>query len=217
MRKPKRFVRGAFIALVILAALLASPYLFLNQEKQTLDAAARAGTPGEFIALSAGTTHFEWSGPDDGQVVVLIHGVSVPSFIWDGTFEALAEAGFRVLRFDLYGRGYSDRPDATYTTDFCVQQTADLLATLEVRQPVDLVGVSLGGYLAAAFTDQHPPHVRRLIMLDPGPSAPAQFESMPKFMTSPILGRYFVTAFGNTNWEAGQKADFFDPTKMPAD
>lgn len=81
MRKPKRFVRGALIALVILAALLASPYIFLNQEKQTLDAAARAGVPGEFIALSAGTTHFEWAGPADGQVVVLLHGVSVPSFI----------------------------------------------------------------------------------------------------------------------------------------
>lgn len=129
----------------------------------------------------------------------------------------MADAGFRVLRFDLYGRGYSDRPDAAYTTDFYVQQTADLLAAVGARQPVDLAGVLLGGYLAAAFADQHPSQVRRLVMLDTGPSAPAQFDSIPKFTASPILGRYFVTAFGNVNWAAGQKADFFDPAKIPAD
>ena len=217
MRKPSKRVGRALIALLILAALLASPYIFLNDEKQPLDAAARASARGQFIALRTGTTHYEWAGPADGPVVALLHGISVPSFIWDGTFEALAGAGFRVLRFDFYGRGYSDRPDAAYTTDCFVQQTADLLATLDVRQPVDLVGVSLGGYLAAAFTDRHPAQVRRLVMLDPGPSAPAQFNSALKFLASPILGRYFVTAFGNVMWQEGQRADFFDPAKMPAD
>jgi pimeloyl-ACP methyl ester carboxylesterase len=217
MRKPKKIFRGVLIVLLVLAALLASPYLFLNREKQTLDAAARAGVPGEFIALGAGTTHFERAGPADGQVVVLVHGVSVPYFIWDGTFKALADAGFHVLRFDLYGRGYSDRPDAAYTTDYYVQQIIDLLAALGVRQPVDLAGVSLGGYLAAAFADQHPEQIRRLVMLDPGPSSPAFFNSTVNFLASPILGRYFVTALGNLIWEAGQKADFFDPAKMPAD
>ena len=37
-------------------------------------------------------------------------------------FEALTEAGFRVLRYDYYGRGFSDRPDVPYTQAFYVRQ-----------------------------------------------------------------------------------------------
>lgn len=37
-----------------------------------------------------------------------MHGFSVPYYIWEPTFAALVQAGLRVLRYDLYGRGYSD-------------------------------------------------------------------------------------------------------------
>lgn len=38
-----------------------------------------------------------------GGTPVLIHGFSVPYYIWDGTFELLAAVVFRVLRYDEYG------------------------------------------------------------------------------------------------------------------
>jgi pimeloyl-ACP methyl ester carboxylesterase len=81
-----------------------------NPERATLDAEARAGAPGKFITLSRGITHYEMAGPDSARVVVLVHGFSVPSYIWDSTFAGLTGGGHRVLRYDLYGRGFSDRP-----------------------------------------------------------------------------------------------------------
>jgi pimeloyl-ACP methyl ester carboxylesterase len=53
---------------------------------------------------------------------VLIPGFSVPYVIWDPTFEDLVEKGFRVLRYDLFGRGYSDRPDAIYDLELFDRQ-----------------------------------------------------------------------------------------------
>ena len=54
--------------------------------------------------------HFTMTERPTGCTVVLAHGFSVPYFVYDPTFEFLTQAGFRVLRYDLFGRGFSDRP-----------------------------------------------------------------------------------------------------------
>ena len=91
-------------------------------ESRVLDDEARRSVAGDFIRLPDGMVHYELDGPPDGQAVVLVHGFSVPYYIWDPTFPALVAAGFRVLRYDLFGRGYSDRPDLPYTMDLFVRQ-----------------------------------------------------------------------------------------------
>ena len=82
----------------------------MRGERKRLTAEVRAGLPGEFIQLPDGVTYYQLEVSANGPLVILVHGFSVPYFIWDPTFEALLEANFRVLRYDLFGRGYSDRP-----------------------------------------------------------------------------------------------------------
>lgn len=67
---------------------------------------ARQSAPGEFAELSRGVTHYQWLGPEGGPLVVCVHGLTTPSFVWEGIAPRLAEAGYRVLTYDLYGRGY---------------------------------------------------------------------------------------------------------------
>ena len=64
-----------------------------------------------FIDLSVGKTHYELVGPETGRTVVLLHGGTIPMWTWDRQVPALVEAGFRVLRYDMCGRGYSDSPE----------------------------------------------------------------------------------------------------------
>lgn len=98
---------------------------------------------------------------------MLVHGFSVPQFIFEPTFTFLTEQGFRVLRYDLYGRGFSDRPDKRYDIDLYVGQLANLLDALEIREPVSLVGLSMGGPITATFTVRFPQRVRKLVLIDP--------------------------------------------------
>ena len=116
----------ALAILVALAAGLGALYWFSDPEKLDLDDAVRRGTPGQFVRLSDGFTHYELGGPPTGRLVVLAAGFSVPYYIWDPTFSALTEAGVRVLRYDYYGRGFSDRPDVPYDQAFYVRQLAEL-------------------------------------------------------------------------------------------
>ena len=133
------------IVFLLFVAVPAGVYVAADPEKLDIDQSVRDSAPGQFAHLSDGYTHYEIGGPTDGRVVVLAAGATVPYYIWDPTFSALVGAGFRVLRYDYYGRGYSDRPDLPFTQDLYVRQLAELLDALRITQPIDLAGLSFAG------------------------------------------------------------------------
>jgi len=183
-------------------------------ESRVLDAKARSSAPGRFVDLPDGTVHYEMAGPSDAQTVVLVHGFSVPYYIWDPTFKALVEAGFRVLRYDLYGRGYSDRPDVTYDQDLFDRQLLHLLSALDIDQPVDVLGLSMGGAIAVVFTDRHPDRVRKLGLIDPA-GLPFERPFAAKLLEAPILGEWIMSLFGDRILVPGLKDDLCDPERFP--
>jgi len=186
-----------------------------------LDAAARAAAPGNFVTLPGGVTHYETSNDgtdaeDHRQTqVILVHGFSVPSFVWDPTFAGLARAGIPVVRYDLFGRGYSDRPRATYSIDLFVRQLADLIEVLDLPGPVDIAGLSMGGAVSIGFADHHPEMVRRLALFDPAgfpmPSPPAM-----KLLQVPVLGEIAMATVGKRLMISGLSQDFHAPEQLPA-
>jgi pimeloyl-ACP methyl ester carboxylesterase len=207
----------AAVAMIVVVGLAAGgiPMIFnwYLGETLNLDDAVRASSPGSFIKLSDGYTHYELSGPGDGQVVVLINGFMVPYYNWDKTVPALTEAGLRVLRYDLYGRGLSDRPNRVYDTNLFDRQLSELLDGLELRTPVDLAGVSMGGPLAAAFADRHPDRVRRLVFLDPAGFLVEQ-NRLLKLVQTPFLGELLMNLFSE-QFTAGQlPGDFYHPERF---
>ena len=123
---------------IVLVAILAAPWLLIREEPLRLDDAARA-SGSRFVALSAGQTHYDVAGADDGPTVVLVHGTTIPAFGWERNVEPLASAGFRVVWYDLYGRGLSDRVDADYGLDLYVTQLREMLDQVAPAEPVDLV------------------------------------------------------------------------------
>jgi pimeloyl-ACP methyl ester carboxylesterase len=160
-------VQVAALLIVVAGLLLLVAYVASNRETQVLDASAREAAGGQYVVLSAGVTHYEFSGDSGKPVVVLVHGGTIPMWIWDPQVPALTGAGFRVLRYDLYGRGTSDRPEVEYDRQLFGAQLLDLLDALSIEEPVDLVGLSFGAAMAATFATHHPERVRRLVLLAP--------------------------------------------------
>ncbi len=184
-------------------------------ETLTLDAASRAELPGNFIELPDGVVHYELTGPVNGPLVVLVHGFSVPYFIWDPTFAALLLAGCRVLRYDLYGRGYSDRPLVDYNQALFDRQLLNLLDALEIKTPVNLIGLSMGGVITANFTAQHPERVSKLALIDPA-GFPLGYSFVFRMMFVPRLGEILLNLLGNSNLEKSMASDFYDQAHIAA-
>jgi pimeloyl-ACP methyl ester carboxylesterase len=160
-----RKITAAVIGILLIVAV--APYLLGDVESEVLDTQTRKGVRGGFVAVEDGTIHYELNGPADAQTVVLIHGLGSWLFAWDPLVPLLADAGFQTLTYDVFGRGYSDRPRQDYSEDLLDRQLLHLLQALDVHSPVDLVGWSMGGAIAAIFAERHPDMVRRLALFAP--------------------------------------------------
>ncbi len=197
---------------ILFLAVIASIYFVIiykksDMEKKPLMDEDRKGTTGQYIKLSQGVTHYQIDGPDTGQVIILVHGFSVPYFIWDGTYEYLVKQGFRVVRYDQYGRGYSDRPDVVYNSALYQNQLAELIKQLHLKTPVALAGVSHGGRVITDFTCSHPELVSKVVLVDP--AYPYAKPSESKLYTD-----YYEATHGDER-ATGQLADFKYPQRHP--
>jgi len=209
----KKQIIVACVLLDLLVAVLVVYYLVMNREKEDLTETTRANLPGQFVQLSQGVTHYETAGDPGGAPVILVHGFSAPAFVWDPLWEELAASGHFVIRYDLYGRGYSDRPEVDYTAEVFTRQLDDLIAALEIKQSVDLAALSLGGAIAAAYTNQHPEKVNRLVLIDPQSEDISPQKIFP--VNLPGVGEYLMTVYILPEILAKAGSDFAQPGAFP--
>jgi pimeloyl-ACP methyl ester carboxylesterase len=115
--------------------------------------------------------HFEVTGPDDGDPLVLVGGGGTQLVEWrDGFCDLLVAEGFRVARFDHRDTGLSQRFGAEGDVDggYSVQEMAlDVLRVLDTLgwESAHLAGHSMGGIMGQYLVLSHPERVRSLALL----------------------------------------------------
>ena len=189
----KKFIGFTFL-FVFIASI--SAYLILNPEKNEINNTARIAFGGTYIKLSDGVTHYKLQEPatglGNGKLAVFVHGGTIPIWTWDQQTKALINAGFSVLTYDQYGRGYSDRPYVTYDQALYKKQLTQLLNKLNIDRPFDLIGLSLGGGTAVNFAAQHPEKIKKLILISP---LICDFKTIPVFKI-PVIGEFIARIAG---------------------
>lgn len=176
------------------------------------DAFRSSISTGHFVKLSNGYTYYEVNNIEKDELIVLVHGFSVPSYIWDETFFESIKRGFGVIRLDLYGRGYSDNPDLIYNDQLYASQVVELLNKLEVTQKVNLVGLSNGGRVISKIAHDHPQIIKKLIYV-----APAGFHNTKISPDNSKVTESDIKKFIKKNYKtiaSGQMEDFKDPSKF---
>ena len=209
-------IAGKWVAVIFfgIIVLLSGIYLVARVEKRDLDQAARSEAGGEFVELDQGIVHYYLEGPVDAPVVLLIHGFSVPSYVWEPTTSFLNGQGYRTLRFDLYGRGFSDRPDLVYDLPFFCDQVSGLVTELGLDQPIIVVGLSMGGPVAARFAQQNPDLAAGVILISPLVTPPTNGDVLP--LNIPLVGEYVMAAIMEPFVLPGlQLEDFIRPENFP--
>ncbi|MEP3947345.1 alpha/beta hydrolase [Ascidiaceihabitans sp.] len=193
-------------AVLILIALIAIP-LVIEKSRSVMTQDARNTAPGEFAQLSKGVTHYNWYGPARGPVVVCVHGLTTPSFVWRSMVRGLAVMGFRCLTYDLYGRGYSDKPKGKQDAEFFLNQLNELLSDQGVSDDITIVGYSMGGAISTLFTAQNPSRVRQLILLAPAGMGIVAGRLGNFIVKTPVIGDWLMLAFYPGQLRKGIKAE----------
>jgi 3-oxoadipate enol-lactonase len=110
-----------------------------------------------------------------GQPMLLVHGFPLNHSMWAGQMEGLA-SDCRVIAPDLRGFGQSpfvpgSAADGAVTMEDYADDLAALLDARDVRVPVVLCGLSMGGYIAWQFWRRHAARLAALILCDTKSSA----------------------------------------------
>jgi len=208
-----RSLRLILAAVLLGCIAVVAAYRIRDPERRALDDIARKDAPGHFVRLADGVTHYEMAGPDTGRVVVLAAAFSVPAYLSDSLYQRLGRSGLRVVRFDYYGRGWSDRPDATYDLNLFGRQLAGLLDSLGIAGAVDLAGLSFGAAIVTDFADRHPDRVRSLIYVDPVFNTGRQLP--PEERSACAWNIHMVFGGGSDAMATGQLFDFLHPERHP--
>ena len=105
----------------------------------------------------------------NGPPLLLTHGYSSTSGMWQGQIEALSKH-HKLILWDMRGHGQSDYPDDpnAYSEALTVADMAALLDEVGAGKAI-VGGLSLGGYMSLAFYRSHPDRVRALLIIDTGP------------------------------------------------
>ncbi|MBF6633476.1 MAG: alpha/beta hydrolase [Planococcus sp. (in: Bacteria)] len=127
----------------------------------------------QFLESNGINLHIAVAGPEDGPLVVLLHGFPEFWFGWKNQIQPLAEKGYRVVAPDQRGYNLSDKPEGidNYTVDHLRDDVIGIIEHFKKESAI-VIGHDWGGAVAWHLAATHPEYVDKLIVLNiPHPKA----------------------------------------------
>jgi pimeloyl-ACP methyl ester carboxylesterase len=198
-----------FFIFLIIFLLFYVPYFLKTYHLRTIKE-SDLPTDGSWVKLSKGNIYYQWFVPDkekaNGETIVMVHGFSTPSFVWGGLLGNLTKKGYKVLVYDHFGRGYSERPKIAYSKDMYVESLKELIDSQDLSKPLHLLGYSMGGPIVGHFATTFPELTKSLSLI-----APAGFmikaAGLSGWSTKPIIGDWFWHVFNHKIYGVGKMSE----------
>jgi pimeloyl-ACP methyl ester carboxylesterase len=166
-RRHRHFLRAMVVTTVALGTL-------------PLGGAARAAHPDTSVhTVQVGNISLAYREVGHGRPLVLIQGSGAAMDVWDPLMVAALAEHHRVIEFDNRGVGSStDDRSQPMTIDLLADDTAGLIRALHLGRP-DVLGWSLGGFIAEDLAARHPRLVRRLVLVSSDPGGTHAVQAAP--------------------------------------
>jgi pimeloyl-ACP methyl ester carboxylesterase len=153
-----------------------------------------------FVTLSDGhRMHYVAEGPEDGEVLVFLHGYPTWSFIYRAPLVYYGALGYRCIAVDMIGYGLSDKPTNKryHTLRQHIQNLFDFLTLLDLHD-ITLIMADWGGPLGLSYAIQRSDNVKRLVIINSWvfqDSYLNPLESLIKWVTKPGIGELLFGTF----------------------
>ena len=134
-------------------------FLYFALDRENIDISEfRLNSGYQEVKLTEGITSYKDLGDKNNEVIVLVHGATFGSLAYEEYVNVFLENNYRVITYDQYGRGYSDRVDTHISIELMEKQLTELIEHCEVKDII-LYGVSFGAAVAAKYAANNPDKV----------------------------------------------------------
>ena len=207
----KSFLNTILFSLIFCACTSSTQSYESVEKNQDFRDAVLQENNGDYVLLSKGYTYYEEANNESTKGnIILVHGFSVPSYIWEVTFNTLKEKGYRVVMMDLFGRGNSDNPDLPQTDALRAQQVLDLMDALGIEKAV-LAGLSNGGRIISKMAALDASKIEALFYVSS--SSFVDYETQIDTVVSQEEISSFIETYPTRS--VGQLEDFYAPKQFP--
>ena len=110
------------------------------------------------VKLTDGITSYKDIGDKNNKVIVLVHGATFGSLAYEEYVNVFVENNYRVITYDQYGRGFSDRVHSGVSIELMEKQLKELIKHCEVEDVI-LYGVSFGAAVVAKYAANNPENI----------------------------------------------------------
>ena len=150
-------MKKALFLLVVFIAIPAFLYFALDRENIDINE-FRLNSGYQEVKLSEGITSYKDIGDKNNKVIVLVHGATFGSLAYEEYVNVFLENNYRVITYDQYGRGYSDRVHSGVSIELMEKQLKELIKHCEVEDVI-LYGVSFGAAVVAKYAANNPENI----------------------------------------------------------
>ncbi len=148
-------------------------WLLLSFTVTAWSQSAAAASASKEVEIYGQRIVYQEAGTPGNPKVILLHGLGGDMSNWAMTVPALA-AKYHVFVPDQVGFGKSDKPVMNYRVATLVEFLNVFCKKLGIEK-ASLVGNSLGGWTAAAFTIAYPEKVDKLVLVDAAGYSPKRW------------------------------------------
>lgn len=148
------------------------------------------------VRTSYGETFVRISGPATAPPLVLLHGMGGNSLQWMPNIKALSES-YRTYAVDnIYDNGRSVYTKVVKSPDDFVKWLDELFNALQLKDNINLMGLSYGGWLASQYALRFPDRLHKMVLVAPVCTVlPLPFEWIKRALLCAVPHRYFTKSF----------------------
>ena len=146
--------------LCLLFVFIAIPaFLYLALDRESIDINEfRLNSGYQEVKLTEGITSYKDVGDKNNKVIVIVHGATFGSLAYEEYVNVFLENNYRVITYDQYGRGYSDRVHTNVSIELMEKQLKELIKHCEIEDII-LYGVSFGAAVVAKYAANNPENI----------------------------------------------------------
>ncbi|MDC1162203.1 alpha/beta hydrolase [Tenacibaculum sp.] len=181
------------ISLLLLIIIAVLTYSYFNEDNTELQN-AQINSSDSFLELNFGKTRYKVYGEKNQNTIILIHGFNGFMECWNPNINSLVTAGYKVVLYDLWGRGLSDRPRVDYKIEVFRNQLNDLINFITPNK-VSLMGSSFGCVIASDYTLNYPDKIKKLVFVGPA-GWPSPKNKPSSLINVPVLSHSVFHLFG---------------------
>jgi pimeloyl-ACP methyl ester carboxylesterase len=138
-----------------------------------------------------------------GDPILLITGANgVRMDVWDPVLLRELASNHTVIIFDNRGVGNTTSGSKVFSIKQFANDTSGLLDALNIKKPVDVLGWSMGSFIAQELAILHPNKVNKLILYASSCSGKQSVPPSPKAVTFFTKNVTRITSNGNARFEA---------------